>query len=165
MTDKEVAQLLRRLAGAANKRLRKLEATGLTATPAYMRAVMNQAEYSGGVPKYSYANRGRVNNISRIAGLRRFLQSPTSTPKGLKEEQKKGSSTIDWDRIERLRGMRPDLFHGTKGSPVVPWQEIQWWFDDGLTDDEVLDRLEKGYNEFEKDIDDLFHFSDSDSDE
>lgn len=164
MTDKEVAQLLRRLANAANKRLRKLESLGLTTAPAYIRAFQNQAENRDGKPFYSSANRGRVNNISRISGLRRFLQSPTSTPKGLSEEQKRGSSTIDWDRIERLRGMRPDLFGGTKGSPVVPWQEIQWWFDDGLTDDEILDRLEKGYNEFEKDIDDLFNFFDSDFD-
>lgn len=163
MTDKEIAQLLRRLAGAANKRLRKLEQTGLNYAPAYIRAVMNQAEYVNGVPHYSGADRGRVSNVSRIAGLRRFLQSPTSTPSGLREEEKKGSSGIDWDRIERLRAQRPDLFNGSKGSPSVSWQELTAWFDEGLTDNEILDRLDGTSEEFERDIDELFNFSGSGS--
>ena len=159
MTDKEIAQLLRSLASAANKRLRKLEKSGLNYAPAYLRAAMNQAEYVNGVPHYSYANQGRVSNISRISGLRRFLQSPTSTPSGLREEEAKGSSGIDWDRIERLRTRRPDLFNGSKGSPPTSWTEFTAWFDEGLTDDEILDRLDDISEGFEREIDDLFNFS------
>lgn len=84
-TREELEQIVRRAAGAANRRLQRLEEKGETNTPAYKRAQKMLA--TQGRNRFSGAVRGMTRNelIAEYMRLRDFINLKTSTAAGLKD--------------------------------------------------------------------------------
>ena len=84
-TDQDLARIVRRAARAANQRLRRLEETGQTNSPAYRSAMKNLGDRTRFKERTATADRKAL--LSEYYGLADFLGAKSSTPTGIEQIQ------------------------------------------------------------------------------
>ena len=82
-TDQDLARIVRRAARAANQRLRRLEETGQTNSPAYRSAVKNLGDRTRFKERTATADRKAL--LSEYYGLADFMGAKSSTPMGIED--------------------------------------------------------------------------------
>ena len=127
----ELVKVYRTLAKSADQRLVRLEAYQhdkdfKTATQwAYARAMHDIEQWSGSEAKRfnTAPPASKVDLISKIQDIKHFLESPTSTKKGIVDVYKKRADTLN-------RTMRKDNPDWTN----LTWKDMAQYFDSALND-------------------------------
>lgn len=156
----ELVKIYRTLAKSADQRLVRLESYqhdkdyGVATKWAYARAMHDINQWSG-----QEANRfntappaSKTDLLSKIQDIKHFLESPTSTKKGITEVYKKRADTIN----KNMRKNNPDW-------KDLTWKDLAQYFDSAMNDKldkqygsktalKVYSAMRKNKNEIIKDI-------------
>ena len=99
MTKEQLFDYYKQIAGRANKRLERLEKSGLTNGTAYrtaMKATATQQIRKSGGRRFSLSKPKNIQELrSRVRATEGFLSDVTSTPGGIKKVAKKIAKTIE----------------------------------------------------------------------
>lgn len=104
LTEPELRKVVGRLVSASNKRIRRMESSGIE-TPA-----LRKVNKSGGV--FSVKDKNLNQLRSEFSRAKSFLQSPTSSIKGYKEVQKKTVEGLKKQGIDVKKEVEESLTHG-----------------------------------------------------